>query len=199
MKSRVATPLELSCTLLPSCCIFFSLCLFRLYLDSVWFVSARRCSGPETGSLALAFVPAKPSFFRGPSSTLSPRSGPTRLSATRVYIGPGWWGPRQNDEQVKVLSAFTLPPSGVVQTRQFDSRGKEKDGGTVRTNTRKANGGPYNTQTGIGAYRNEAERERFERLTGLEDLSKQNPNLSSSHVLRAEREVEANTEERGRR
>lgn len=141
--------------------------------------------GPRNGPLVLAFVPAKPSFFRGTSSVPSPRSGPTRLSATRVYIGPGWWG---LDKTTNKLKYSPLAPSlRLAWCRHASSIAGEKrrTEETVRTNTRKANGDPYTRRQTLGAHRNEAERDS--RLTGLEDLSKQNPNLSSSHVLRAER------------
>lgn len=185
MKSRAATPLELSCTLLPSCCTFFSLYSFRLYLGSVWFASARQCSGPET---VLSFSPSSPlnrPSFAGPLQSPRPARGPhdyQPLVFTSDQVGGDL------DKTTNKLKYSPLAPSlRLAWCRHASSIAGEKrrTEETVRTNTRKANGDPYTRRQALGAHRNEAERDS--RLTGLEDLSKQNPNLSSSHVLRAER------------
>lgn len=197
----MATPVGLSCTLPPSCFTFFSLCSFRLYLDSVWFASARCCSGPERPSRSYPPHPASagcPSFA-GPSSAPRPVSGAPRLSATRVYIGLGWWGSRQNDKQVKVPARH--PPPG-AQTRHFDSRGKRRTEDSARTHVERA-GSPRRkarSQKKRGSAEKTERKRKRESSHVLEDLSKQNPNLSSSHVLRREREKgrEAGAEEERR-
>lgn len=143
---RVATPLGLSCTLLPSCFTFFSLCSFRLYLDSVWFASARQRSDLERSSLSLPLsLSLWLSPFRRASRlfSLSRRDhGAPQLSATRVYIGPGWWGPRQNDEQVKVSPVCLSLCSG---RRHVSSIAGEEERGTegLGTNTRRVQGSPH--------------------------------------------------------
>lgn len=124
MKLRVATPLGLSCTLPPSCFTFFSLCSFRLYLDSVWFASARQCSDPERSSLSL------PLSF---SLVVSLSQGPSPLQPLATITGPHGYQPLVfTSDQVggdfdKTTSELRYPPSSSPSAhcaaRQFDSQG----------------------------------------------------------------------------
>jgi len=151
MKFRVTTPLELSCTLPPSCFTFFSLYSFRLYLDSVWFASARQYSDPERSSLFLPlFLSFWLSFFcRAPCLfSLSSRSwGPTAISHSCLHrtrmVGIST---KRRTSKIPPFSvcvcvslslsfSFSLSflpslPLPSVQTRQFDSRGGREERGT---------------------------------------------------------------------
>lgn len=179
MKLRVTTPMRLSCTLPPSCFTFFSLCSFRLYLDSVWFASARRSSGPGR-SLALIRVFACCLASAGPRRPLVPLAGPhgyQPLVFTSDQVGGDL------DKTTSKLKYPACLRSLGAQTRQFDSRVEEKDGGRLCMNTRRTQGSLHRK---AWSHRNvRPPRRRFDAHV-FEDLSKQNPNLSSSHVLRAE-------------
>lgn len=119
-----------------------------------------------------------------PLAARSPRRAP-RLSATRVYIGPAWWGFRQNDEQVKALACLLNPSralarawDGATVPDAGNGQGWTKGGGRGKGSTRSR------TQR-----RGKPEKRVHRRVDAhvQEDLSKQKPGLSSSHVLRAKR------------
>lgn len=136
----MATPLGLSCTLPPSCFTFFSLCSFRLYLDSVWFASARRCSGLERPSRSYPRLTQSPLLVvplsRGPLQPLAPLAGP------HGYQPLVFTSDQAGGDLDKTTSKLKYPPATLRSARRHvSSIAEEREGRrTLHEHTWKARG-----------------------------------------------------------
>lgn len=211
----MATPMGLSCTLPPSCFTFFLPLLVSFVsrlglvrLDSALlgpqqplslslFTSLPPLLSTTPPVIGLSIARA-PSLHLCPSSTGPPAPSPPRraprLSATRVYIGPARWGFRQNDEQVKptrppLPPQIPLEPARALTLATATSapcvgRGRSERRGGERGGSRDLHSISSRTQ---GRRKPEKKVHRRVDAHVQEDLSKQKPGLSSSHVLGARR------------
>lgn len=200
---------------LPRVSLFFSLCSFRLYLGSVWFASTRRCSGPNSLSLSLSlllFLHYSP--LLRPSSVLASREPrpstsvplPRVLPPLHPLAGPRGYQPLvftsgqlggDFDKTTSKLNppARLFPPQipleparaltlATATSAPCVGRGRSERRGGERGGSRDLHSISSRTQ---GKRKPEKKVHRRVDAHVQEDLSKQKPGLSSSHVLGARR------------